>query len=69
MADYLSGLSAAERAKLEADSLLGLPPFLAQAYARAQASGKKDVIDAYQRCILERHVRTLIGLNRSSACN
>ena len=69
MQDYVAGLSPADLAELEAEAVKASPPFLSKRYVLAKESGNSTLVAEYRRCLLERHVRTILGLNQWSAGN
>jgi hypothetical protein len=69
MRDYVAKLSPADLVQLEADAVKASPPFLCKRYTLAKESGNLTLTAEYRRCLLERHVRTVLGLNQCSAGN
>ena len=67
--DYLAGLSPPGLFQLETEALKASPTLLAERYASATESGNQTLIAEYRRCVRERHVRTILGLNQCSTSN
>jgi hypothetical protein len=58
--EHLAGLSAVRLAELEIDALKSSPSFLVKSFQRAVASGSETLVREYRRCLLERHLRTIL---------
>ncbi len=65
--DYVARLSPADLVQLEEEAVKASPSLLAKRYASARKAGSGRLIAEYRRCVLERHVRTRLGLNQCSA--
>ena len=67
--NHLSRLSMDELGELEAEAMKAAPRLLTQSYARAKASGSRNLIGEYRQCLLEHHLRKVLGLGRGRASN
>ena len=67
--DYVARLSPADLIQLENEAVKTSPPLLAKRYAVAKKSGNRRLVAEYRHCMLERHVRMILGLNPCSAGN
>ena len=67
--DYVARLSPADLVQVEMEAVKGSPSLLAKLYAVAKKSGNRRLVAEYRRCMLERHVRTILGLKPCSAHN
>ena len=65
--DYVARLPPADLVQLEAEAVKASPSLLARRYAVARNSGNRRLIAEYRRCVLERHVRTKLGLNLNAS--
>jgi hypothetical protein len=63
---HLAGLSADGLTELESEALKSSPSFLVQSFRRAVESGSEKLAREYRRCLLEGHLRTVLGLGESS---
>ena len=67
--DYVARLSPADLVQVETEAVKASPSLLAKLYAVAKKSGNRRLVAEYRRCMLERHVRTILGLKPCSAHN